>query len=212
MSATAYAVLWGRLAWHPAVEAWNGFSDGPVDCSYQQSNHKQSEHVWFLAGGKANRSCTVPFGVSLFFPLINVEWDNVGFPFPNPPSTLTLHQLIQNADATVDKPVELHASIDGLPVGNPQALLRYRAAFAPFSYTLPKTDNLYNFCGIPQCLDVPGVDPFAVAFANILLQKQILTPEELARKMEGSRLGRLATWLRSVQNVCADEDRGSTRG
>src|SRR5213079_1835942 len=31
MSATAHAVLWGRLAWHPAVEAWNGFSDGPVE-------------------------------------------------------------------------------------------------------------------------------------------------------------------------------------
>src|ERR1051325_9841756 len=28
MSATAHAVLWGRLAWHPAVEAWNGFSGG----------------------------------------------------------------------------------------------------------------------------------------------------------------------------------------
>jgi len=31
MTATAHAVLWGRLAWHPAVEAWNGFSDGPVE-------------------------------------------------------------------------------------------------------------------------------------------------------------------------------------
>src|SRR2546430_15704662 len=30
MNATAQAVLWGRLARHPAVEAWNGLSDGPV--------------------------------------------------------------------------------------------------------------------------------------------------------------------------------------
>jgi hypothetical protein len=37
-----------------------------------------------------------------------------------------------------------HASIDGVPVQN---LFAYRAAFAPFSYTVPATDNMLQFFG-----------------------------------------------------------------
>src|SRR5213082_2446747 len=66
MSATAYAVLWGRLAWHPAVEAWNGFSDGPVEPPehieiLQQSSTSATYRLVADGGGRsivARRSLT----------------------------------------------------------------------------------------------------------------------------------------------------------
>src|SRR5881275_930235 len=66
MSATAHAVLWGRLAWHPAVEAWNGFSDGPVEPPehieiLQQSSTSATYRLVADGGGRsivARRSLT----------------------------------------------------------------------------------------------------------------------------------------------------------
>src|SRR5437763_2558886 len=66
MSATAHAVLWGRLAWHPAVEAWNGFSKGPVEPPeqieiLQQSSTSATYRLVADGGGRsivARRSLT----------------------------------------------------------------------------------------------------------------------------------------------------------
>src|SRR6266487_3833893 len=66
MNATAQAVLWGRLAWHPAVEAWNGFSDGPVEPPehieiLQQSSTSATYRLVADGGGRsivARRSLT----------------------------------------------------------------------------------------------------------------------------------------------------------
>src|SRR4051794_21305710 len=54
------------------------FTDGAVDCSFGQSGH-----VWFLAGRicftcsgvatTAHRSCNIPTGTALFFPILNGE-------------------------------------------------------------------------------------------------------------------------------------------
>jgi len=126
------------------------FTDGAVDCSLGQSGN-----VWFLAGRicftcngvvtTAHRSCKIPTGTALFFPMLNGEADNVA---TNPPSTLD--QLIavaaQNAAAT-----ELHASIDGVKLKD---LFSYRGSSAPFRYTVPTPDNIYTFLGF----HVPGSD------------------------------------------------------
>jgi hypothetical protein len=132
---------------HPLI------ANGVVDCGLGQTQNK----VWFLAGtvgGAANRICTVPTGTALFFPMLNIAGDNVG---TVPPLTLT--QLIQGAADFVNNPVELHASISGGPFGQKgrapgplNNLAAYRAAFAPFAYTLPASDSLYLFFGI----DAPG--------------------------------------------------------
>src|SRR2546429_7422858 len=66
MNATAQAVLWGRLAWHPAVEAWNGVSDGPVEPPehieiLQQSSTSATYRLVADGGGRsivARRSLT----------------------------------------------------------------------------------------------------------------------------------------------------------
>ncbi len=102
-------------------------------------------NVFFLAGvinvsGSATRNITVPSGTQLFFPVLNVEFDNVG---ATPP--LTVGQLYEAAAGFVAITNELHASIDGQPV---QDLFSYRVRSDPFCYTLPATDNILQFFGL----------------------------------------------------------------
>src|SRR2546430_11898587 len=72
MNATAQAVLWGRLARHPAVEAWNGLSDGPVGPPehieiLQQSSTSATYRLVADGGGRsivARRSLTAGASVA----------------------------------------------------------------------------------------------------------------------------------------------------
>jgi hypothetical protein len=103
-------------------------------------------NIFFLAGvfnvsGTATRNIKVPAGTRLFFPVVNVEWDNVGI---DPPFTVA--QLYEAADSFVGAINTLHATIDGKPV---QDLSSYRAKSNPFCYKLPATDNIYQFFGVP---------------------------------------------------------------
>lgn len=158
---------WGARWWQwilslPAPAPNGGsnplFTDGAVDCSLGQSLHDKSNQVWFLAGRTcisncppiltANRTCSVPTGTALFFPVLNAAWDNIGF--GTPPTNLTVDELKVLA-AQFSEPAELHATIDGTPIQN---LLTYRSQFAPFGYTIPSTNNLYQLFG----LDIPGVN------------------------------------------------------
>ena len=101
-------------------------------------------NIFFLAGvinvsGTATRNITVPSGTRLFFPVLNTEWDNVGF------SPMTVEELYQMAADAVNSTTELHASIDGRPVQN---LSSYRATSNPFCYTMPATDNIAQAFGL----------------------------------------------------------------
>jgi len=83
-----------------------------LDATGANCQQGQSANVWFLAatfGGPAVRSCTVPVGKALFFPLIN----NVGFQ-PNP--TDTLNSLRKQAAGPIDNVsiTSLVCSIDGV--------------------------------------------------------------------------------------------------
>ena len=145
------AVWWQWIYSFPASTNPN-LATGAVDCSLGQSSHSGSASVWFLAGtfgGSTTRSCTVPRGISLFFPLLNIEYDNVGCCTPTaPPFTYSIQQLKQLAAATQDNPLELHASVDGVPVP------AYRAQSQVFSSTLPAVDNVYQLFGST----VPGAN------------------------------------------------------
>lgn len=112
-------------------------------------------NLFFLAGvfnesGAATRTITVPSGSRLFFPVLNVEWDNVGV---NP--QLTVPELYETAADQVALTTELHASIDGQAV---QDLFSYRVQSKPFCYTLPATDNIAQHFGLGDSLP-----PFACA-------------------------------------------------
>jgi hypothetical protein len=88
----------------------------------------------------------VPTGTWLFFPVLNAWADNVAV---SPPSTVA---QLQSQAAFFADASELHASVDGVPIQN---LFGYRAAYAPFSYTVPATDNILQYL---YGVNVPGSD------------------------------------------------------
>jgi hypothetical protein len=117
----------------------------------------QSGHVWFLPGtfgGPAFRTCRVPAGRSLFFPILNTSFGaGVGdcqTPAPGNPASCDSYTfgsltgvaaLHAAAAAQMSNPESLEASIDGAPLKN---LTAYQAQSPVFSYVLT-SDNLYNF-------------------------------------------------------------------
>jgi len=142
---------WGAAWWqwvfslHANVPLNPLLTTGAVDCSYGQLRGR----VWFLAGaivsGNTTRSCEVPTGTWLFFPVLNAWSDNVAVSPPVPIETL------KDGAAYFAEASELHASVDRVPVQN---LFAYRAAEAPFGYTVPATDNMLQFFGA----NAPGSD------------------------------------------------------
>jgi hypothetical protein len=135
-----------------------------ADCAQGQD---AASPVWMLVGdngaGQIERSCTVPPGKALFFPLMNIAVDNAGVP---PAMQLTESQLRQTAHdllASVIVP-ELSASLDGAPFNN---LGRYITGPTRFTYDVPAGDNYYSAIGQPG---VDGkVDPSFAAGYWLLL-------------------------------------------
>ena len=121
------------------------------DCSVGQKGH-----VWFLAGTLSGetvvRSCTVPTGTSLFFPLINAAY---GAFLTDPPEQRTEAYLRQQV-AYIKEPTLLEAEIDGVPVKNPT---QYLEESPLFDVQLPK-DNIFGVDEnlVPQLLLSPSVD------------------------------------------------------
>lgn len=114
--------------------------------------------VWFLGGvfnesGTVTRTITVPAGTVFFFPLLSVQWDNVG---QNP--GLTLDQLKDRA-AQFAEAVDtgsLFCEVDGVSV--PKLHKNRLPSKKPFSYTVPP-DSLPIQFGAEE----GEVVPFAVS-------------------------------------------------
>jgi hypothetical protein len=127
----------------PAADPNPGTPSQPqaVDCTLGQSGK-----VWFLAGttpvqpySVAYRSCSIPTGVALFFPVIDSWNDNLSCP-SQPPGTLTADQLRQNVQQQTESIVSgsMSVTIDGRSVqGLSDSSTAYRAAAGGFFYTLP---------------------------------------------------------------------------
>ncbi len=114
------------------------FAEGAVDCSFAQSGH-----VWFLVGvfnesGTAVRSCTIPTGTALFFPIINVECSTL-----EPPPFFGSDEQELRACAHTFSFANLQATIDGRPLGE---LATYEIDSPLFTFTLPD-DNLLGVPG-----------------------------------------------------------------
>ncbi|MBR9910448.1 MAG: hypothetical protein GYB33_08880 [Gammaproteobacteria bacterium] len=106
------------LATNPILE------DGAVDCSRGQRGK-----VWFLAGtfgGTASRSCTVPAGKALFFPLTNSLW----WAPEDGEDAVALRVL---ANDQVDPVSVLEITINGVAIEDPFA---YRAQSLPGGFDL----------------------------------------------------------------------------
>jgi hypothetical protein len=136
-----------------------------VDLTGAQCASGQTGHVWFLAGvlggGSATRSCTVPKGTALFFPMFNAF--SCAF-LSDPPEQRTeefLRSTLEGVDgATVS------ATIDGVPVPRPQ---RFFEESPLFDVQLP-ADNIFGATPdvVPQLLLSPCVDAGFYLFVNPL--------------------------------------------
>jgi hypothetical protein len=88
----------------------------------------QSGPVWFLAdttGGSATRTCTIPAGKAVLFPLINAS-------FWKPCGGATIEELHARATAAMDEVTILEAAVDGVRLRD---LWQHRATSGPYSFT-----------------------------------------------------------------------------
>ena len=114
----------------------------------------QSGKVWFLGGtftlfqqgndvvGQAERTCDVPAGKALFFPILNSEWDNVCPPVDPP---LKVPQLRKSAADSLAQAQGLAATIDGHEVVH---LVNFRVQSPRFAVKIPD-DNVWKSFGRP---------------------------------------------------------------
>ena len=115
----------------------------------------QAGRVWFLAGNPFStdpikRTCTVPVGTALFFPMINLIY---GAFLNDSPETRT--EAFVRSQVSCE-PATITASIDGVPVKDPT---QYFETSPLFDLQLPE-DNLFELGAdvIPQLLLSPSVD------------------------------------------------------
>jgi hypothetical protein len=117
---------------------------GELDCGLGQS-----DSLWFLAGtvgqGPVTRSCTIPTGKALFFPIIGYIND---YPCPDPnfqpPPGQTLEQfLTEGAEAVINLVTQLEVVVDGQPLSD---LFSYRATSRLFTFTADPSLVAFDSC------------------------------------------------------------------
>lgn len=135
-----------------AVKWWQWVLAQPIptnpnlDLTGQYCGIGQSGPVWFLAGTfgqTADRTCKVPAGKALFFPVAN--WAYIGFPW-DPSDTALVAQ--QNCKAGIDGLKDYGALVDGVQIRNLSLYRLYHGelnSLPVFNATLP--DN--NIIGQP---------------------------------------------------------------
>lgn len=103
----------------------------------------QRGNVWFLAGGfgssKIRRSCEIPDGKHIFFPVINMVY------FPREANNgYTCEQAKSNAAVNNETAIDLFAEIDGVTVKEPKSFrVRAEKCFDVFDW-IPTADKPYN--------------------------------------------------------------------
>ena len=153
-----WSAEWWKYAFSLPTQVNPLFDETGAQCAVGQS---PSSPVFFLVGvfnatGTAVRNqCTVPAGKPLFFPILNVAWDNAFV--ADPARGFSRGQLRQIARDIALSATELHASVDGVPVAN---LFDYRTRSGSFYYTMPANSNLYGLTcegtASPTCRDGSG--------------------------------------------------------
>lgn len=140
-----YADL-GAEWWQWAAQA--PAADTPIlDLTGENCRVGQEGAVWFLAGTLAafdsvERSCEVPAGKALFFPVINAVY----FGFLNdPPETRTAEYVRDAAEELCDRETisELSVTIDGKPVARAAEFATSADESPLFQAQLP-TDNVFG--------------------------------------------------------------------
>lgn len=132
----------------------------PGDTTGENCMVGQRGSVWFLAGnggGSVTRTCAVPEGKALFFPVIN----SVNFDTPNVcgqgPDSLAVKDYRAFSAAFIDGATNLSVAVDGKTIKNLQ-----RVRSRVFELALPE-DNVFavpcaSLGGLPAGVYSPAVD------------------------------------------------------
>lgn len=155
----ADAAPYGKTMGEWSADWWiwlyeNPFSDAAVvdEAGVNCANYQPSTDVFFLAGtfgGAAERDCTVPAGRAVLIPIINLSVDNAAVDEADWLSDADLEAAATAANANV---TAMHVTVDGVALDTTNLEVDTTA----FAYTLPATDNLYQFFGVEF---VGTVDP-----------------------------------------------------
>jgi hypothetical protein len=146
---------WSAKWWQWALSA-HAATSPLLDPTGANCAEGQSGKVWYLAGtggGAATRTCTVPHGKAIFFPIVNVVAGSGVFDceptLPGVPCDLSTLRAV--AASIMDNPMLLQAELDGRPLHN---LPAYRVQSPVFSLTYPP-DSIFGFGGTfaPQVSD-----------------------------------------------------------
>ena len=136
----------------------------------------QSGRVWFLAGtfggGTVTRSCTVPNGTALLFPVLN---SFSGATRTDPPEQQTEAYQRMQVTPAMRAATNLRASIDGIPVSNIKE--RYFEESVVFRVVLP-ADNIFGVNRLCEPATTPeaGCVVFPTVDAGYYLMVKPLKP------------------------------------
>jgi hypothetical protein len=111
-----------------------------LDTTGANCGEGQSGQVWFLAGtfgGSVTRTCSVPAGKALFFPILNSAFGQ-GVGDCSGPADCDVTTLRGLAAAPMDNPTTLMVTIDNRKVKN---LSQFRVTSPVFNYFFP-ADNI----------------------------------------------------------------------
>ena len=120
INSTPQGQTYGRwaAAWFQWVYQIPAAENPLNDTTGKNCDQRQVDEVWFLAGvfgsGEAERTCTIPAGKSLFFPLIN---NGYGAFLNDPANTRTEEYVRQQAACSL--PVNISVQIDQFKVPRP---------------------------------------------------------------------------------------------
>ena len=135
-----------------------------LDQSGANCEQGQVGNVWFLAGtfgGSASRTCTIPAGKPLFFPLIN----NIGFSPKGNETVIDLRKLAADLINSVDA---LTCTLDGAPCAD--NLFAFRAQSPTFE-VIVRTGSLVA----PQFYDPMVADGYWLLFSPLDSGPHVLT-------------------------------------
>ena len=144
LSYAEWGAQWWRWSYSFPLDQFPPLQSGELDCGLGQSGS-----VWFLAGtagqGPVTRSCTIPTGKAVFFPIITYLND---YPCPDPnfqpPPGETLEEfLTEGAAAIIDLVTQLQVVVDGQPLND---LFSYRATSRLFTFTADPSLVAFDPC------------------------------------------------------------------
>jgi hypothetical protein len=128
---------WGAKWWQ-----WSYSIPSSINPLFDETGERcslaQNGTVWFLVGtqgGSVVRQCTVPQGMSLFFPLLNTVCTIAGGDANTP------EELDECATGLMNQVTSLDLEIDGIRIQD-QELRKYRAQSTVFTLNLPMEDNM----------------------------------------------------------------------